>query len=94
MSKKRCWPLLCLFLHSSTLPLPCLCLLSALTPAGQRLKDLANDLRFFKDMGANMIGMGPYITEQGTPVADMWQAQFGHVDKKKHMKDMFELTTR
>lgn len=26
---------------------------------------------------------GPYITEAGTPVADMWQAEFGHVDKKK-----------
>ena len=30
-----------------------------------------------------MIGMGPFITEAGTPVADMWQQQFGHVDKKK-----------
>lgn len=26
---------------------------------------------------------GPYITEAGTPVADMWEQQFGHVDKKK-----------
>ena len=26
---------------------------------------------------------GPYITEAGTPVADMWEAQFGHLDKKK-----------
>lgn len=26
---------------------------------------------------------GPYITEAGTPVADMWEAEFGHLDKKK-----------
>jgi hypothetical protein len=36
---------------------------------GQTLRDLAGDIRFFKDMNANMIGMGPYITEAGTPVA-------------------------
>eukprot|EP00878_Enallax_costatus_P016144 GHUV01016933.1.p1 GENE.GHUV01016933.1~~GHUV01016933.1.p1 ORF type:complete len:376 (+),score=98.26 GHUV01016933.1:374-1501(+) len=49
---------------------------------GQTLRDLAGDIRFFKDLNANMIGMGPYITEAGTPVADMWDAMFGHVDKK------------
>ena len=38
--------------------------------------------------------MGPYITEPGTPVADMWQAMFGGVDKKGHMQKMFDLTTR
>jgi hypothetical protein len=36
---------------------------------GQTLRDLAGDIRFFKDMNANMIGMGPYITEADTPVA-------------------------
>lgn len=49
---------------------------------GQTLRDLAGDIRFFKDLNANMIGMGPYITEAGTPVADMWDAMFGHVNKK------------
>lgn len=39
-------------------------------------------------------GIGPYITEPDTPVAAMWQEQFGSKDKKQHMKDMFELTTR
>jgi biotin synthase len=29
---------------------------------GQTLRDLAGDIRFFKQMNANMIGMGPYIT--------------------------------
>ncbi len=36
---------------------------------GQTLRDLAGDIRFFKDLNANMIGMGPYITEPDTPVA-------------------------
>lgn len=36
---------------------------------GQTLRDLAGDIRFFKDLNAHMIGMGPYITEAGTPVA-------------------------
>jgi hypothetical protein len=36
---------------------------------GQTLRDLAGDIRFFKDLNAHMIGMGPYITEPDTPVA-------------------------
>lgn len=32
--------------------------------------------------------MGPYITEKGTPVAEMWEQEFGHLDKKKHMQVM------
>jgi coproporphyrinogen III oxidase-like Fe-S oxidoreductase len=39
---------------------------------GQSLRDLANDIRLFKELNANMIGMGPYITEAGTPVAGEW----------------------
>lgn len=44
---------------------------------GQRLDDLAGDVLFFRDKGANMIGMGPYITEAGTPVADLWDKVYG-----------------
>ncbi|KAG1678881.1 hypothetical protein FOA52_003549 [Chlamydomonas sp. UWO 241] len=61
---------------------------------GQTLHDLAGDIRFFKDINAHMIGMGPYITEEGTPTAAAWGKQFGDVDKKNHMKGMFDLTTR
>jgi biotin synthase-like enzyme len=43
----------------------------------QRLDDLAGDVLFFRDLGANMIGMGPYITESGTPVADLWEQVYG-----------------
>lgn len=38
--------------------------------------------------------MGPYITEAGTPTAEVWDEMFGSVDKKSHMKAMFDLTTR
>lgn len=38
--------------------------------------------------------MGPYITEPNTPTAAAWEKQFGDHDKKAHMKDMFNLTTR
>eukprot|EP00887_Chlorella_sp_A99_P004653 scaffold4.g4653.t1 len=61
---------------------------------GQTLRDLAGDIVFFRQFGADMIGMGPYITEPGTPVAEMWEAQFGHLDKKAHMAAMVQLTTR
>lgn len=60
---------------------------------GQTLLDLAQDLKFFKDMGADMIGMGPYITEPGTPTAQAAEDQgtFAN-DKGAHMKDMVLLT--
>jgi biotin synthase len=36
---------------------------------GQTLADLANDLVFFKEHDIDMIGMGPYIVHQDTPMA-------------------------
>lgn len=44
---------------------------------GQRLEDLASDLALFREVGADMIGIGPYITEPGTPVAAAWEEEFG-----------------
>ena len=44
---------------------------------GQKIADLAADLAFFKEIGADMIGIGPYITEPGTPVAARWEEEFG-----------------
>jgi len=38
--------------------------------------------------------MGPYITEPGTPVAAMWEEQYGDRDKAVHMAAMLKLTTR
>jgi len=38
----------------------------------QTLTDLANDLLFFQREGVDMIGMGPYILQRGTPTGDDW----------------------
>ncbi|OPJ54974.1 [FeFe] hydrogenase H-cluster radical SAM maturase HydE [Alkalithermobacter paradoxus] len=35
---------------------------------GQREEDIAKDILFFKDMGINMIGIGPFIPAKGTPL--------------------------
>lgn len=34
---------------------------------GQRPEDIARDILFFKDMGINMIGIGPFLPAKGTP---------------------------
>jgi biotin synthase len=37
---------------------------------GQSLGDLANDILFFEDYDVDMIGMGPYIVHENTPMAE------------------------
>ena len=37
---------------------------------GQTTKSLAGDILFFKDLNADMIGIGPFIPNQNTPLAD------------------------
>lgn len=34
---------------------------------GQRIEDIANDILYFKEMGINMIGIGPFLPAGGTP---------------------------
>lgn len=34
---------------------------------GQRVEDIAKDILFFKEMGINMIGIGPFVPTKGTP---------------------------
>ncbi|WP_202976421.1 [FeFe] hydrogenase H-cluster radical SAM maturase HydE [Anaerophilus nitritogenes] len=34
---------------------------------GQRVEDIARDILFFKEMGINMIGIGPFLPVEGTP---------------------------
>ncbi|WP_199872982.1 [FeFe] hydrogenase H-cluster radical SAM maturase HydE [Inediibacterium massiliense] len=34
---------------------------------GQRVEDIAKDILFFKEMGINMIGIGPFLPVEGTP---------------------------
>ena len=37
---------------------------------GQRPEDIARDILFFKEMGINMIGIGPFLPAKGTPFED------------------------
>lgn len=37
---------------------------------GQTIEDLANDILFFKKLDVDMIGMGPFIPHDATPMAD------------------------
>ncbi len=60
---------------------------------GQTLRDLAGDVLFFKELHADMIGMGPFITQPGTPATDTWAALYPAAAKTSHMKAMFDLTT-
>lgn len=47
---------------------------------GQTIKDLANDLMFFKEMGVGMVGMGPYIAHSETPMGQ-WKSLFTNEQK-------------
>ena len=37
---------------------------------GQTLKHLAHDIKFFRDIDVDMIGMGPFLPQQDTPMGD------------------------
>ena len=37
---------------------------------GQTIESLANDIMFFKDLDADMIGIGPFIPNENTPLKD------------------------
>jgi biotin synthase len=39
---------------------------------GQTREDLAEDLMFFQREDADMIGMGPYLLQRGTPTGEAW----------------------
>ncbi|KXZ55371.1 hypothetical protein GPECTOR_3g5 [Gonium pectorale] len=60
---------------------------------GQTLRDLAGDVLFFKEIKADMIGMGPFITQDGTPATEKWTSLYPNADKTAHMQAMFDLTT-
>lgn len=52
---------------------------------GQTMVDLANDLLFFKQEDIDMIGMGPYIWQRGTPTGEVWESQ--HADVAQAYRD-------
>lgn len=62
----------------------------------QTVADQARDLLFFRDEGVDMVGMGPYVYEPGTPVGDMWLAEMKSrgMDKDAYKEWVFERTTR
>jgi len=53
----------------------------------QTTEDLANDLLFFKEWDIDMIGMGPYIEHQDTPL-------FEYKDQLLPIRDRFELSLK
>jgi len=55
---------------------------------GQTIEDIAKDILFYKEFGADMIGMGPYIVHKETPLAarqSLWHGKRG---------ELFELALR
>ncbi len=40
---------------------------------GQTVAMLADDVAFFRDMDVDMLGMGPYLTHEQTPLAGAWE---------------------
>lgn len=44
--------------------------------ANQTIESLANDILFFKEIDADMIGIGPFIPHNQTPLKDMKQGDF------------------
>lgn len=55
---------------------------------GQTIHDLANDILFFKELDADMIGMGPYIVHRQTPMAS-----FENEVNTKH-EDIFRMSLK
>ena len=41
----------------------------------QTFEDLANDLLFFQREDVDMVGMGPYLLQRGTPTGDWWEQE-------------------
>ena len=63
----------------------------------QTVQDLADDLLFFRKIGADMIGMGPYIVQEGTPIGKIWMEQYGHMneaEKKEYNRVLFRLALK
>ena len=64
---------------------------------GQTTQDLASDLLFFRDIGADMIGMGPYIVQDETPIGEQWMALYGNMneqEKKEYNRKLFRLSLK
>ncbi len=58
---------------------------------GQTLEDLANDIVFFADEDVDMIGMGPFIEDPGTP---MFNPALDDATRTAARRTKFDLTLR
>lgn len=54
----------------------------------QTIEDLANDILFFKEMDVDMIGMGPYIVHNQTPMANYQE------EIKQKFEEIFSLSLK
>jgi len=59
---------------------------------GQNTGHLADDLLFFQKESVDMIGMGPYILQRGTPTADAWIQEHPELYEAVEAKDKGEAT--
>jgi biotin synthase len=53
----------------------------------QTLEDLADDLMFFREFDIDMVGMGPYIEHEETPL-------YEHKDQLRPLKERFDLSLK
>lgn len=49
---------------------------------GQKEEDLVRDIMFYKDMDIDMIGMGPYILHNDTPLGQEWKDKLLSKEKR------------
>eukprot|EP00727_Mastigamoeba_balamuthi_P006938 m51a1_g2865 putative hydrogenase maturase protein E (435) ;mRNA; r:351089-352715 len=60
----------------------------------QTLWDLAGDILFFKEIDADMIGMGPYVLQSDTPTGRRWSDLHGSEDREELHRRLFSLSSR
>lgn len=49
----------------------------------QRIGDLIQDQYYFVEKGSDMLGMGPYIIQDNTPMAEIWKQKNGDMTKEE-----------
>eukprot|EP00182_Erythrolobus_australicus_P000293 CAMPEP_0185829456 /NCGR_PEP_ID=MMETSP1353-20130828/259_1 /TAXON_ID=1077150 /ORGANISM="Erythrolobus australicus, Strain CCMP3124" /LENGTH=475 /DNA_ID=CAMNT_0028527255 /DNA_START=117 /DNA_END=1544 /DNA_ORIENTATION=- len=63
---------------------------------GQSLRTLARDIAFMREIGADMVGVGPYIWQSDTPVGATWEEAHRGVSQREleqERRETVELTT-
>ncbi len=62
----------------------------------QTTQDLANDILYCKDRKVDMVGMGPYIVQDDTPLGKIWREQHSdsNFDMKEYNKQLFRTSLK